>query len=37
MSSDEYEKYELNPDFDIPVNAEEIDVEWLRQSNLFLE
>ena len=32
---DEYEKFELDPETDIAVNPDDLDVEWLRQSSLF--
>lgn len=32
---DEYEKFELDPENDITVNPDDLDVEWLRQSSLF--
>lgn len=34
---DVYEQFELDPENDIPVHNDDIDVEWLRQSSLFLK
>jgi len=32
-----YENYDLNPENDINVIPEDLDIEWLRQSGLFLK
>lgn len=34
---DVYEQFDLDPENDIAVHQEDIDVEWLRQSSLFLK
>lgn len=34
---DAFEKFELEPETDITVNPDDLDVEWFRQSGLFLK